>query len=185
MSVIALLKFKIILFIFSENGLNINELKNYLTEHKSIENFPNSEPISNSDLLELECDFLIPAAIDRVIDERNVSNIKSKYIIEAANHPITPEADKVLVDKNITIVPDILANAGGVIVSYFEWTQNLYQHKWTEERISNELQTIIIKAFNEVKALAHNENMSFRNAAFVIGIAKVVEASTLRGFLEK
>ena len=171
--------------IFSENGLNINELKNYLTEHKSIENFPNSEPISNSDLLELECDFLIPAAIDRVIDERNVSNIKSKYIIEAANHPITPEADKVLVDKNITIVPDILANAGGVIVSYFEWTQNLYQHKWTEERISNELQTIIIKAFNEVKALAHNENMSFRNAAFVIGIAKVVEASTLRGFLEK
>ncbi|MQG85399.1 MAG: glutamate dehydrogenase [SAR202 cluster bacterium] len=171
--------------IFSENGLNINELKNYLTEHKSIENFPDSEPISNSDLLELECDFLIPAAIDRVIDERNVSNIKSKYIIEAANHPITPEADKVLVDKNITIVPDILANAGGVIVSYFEWTQNLYQHKWTEERISNELQTIIIKAFNEVKALAHNENMSFRNAAFVIGIAKVVEASTLRGFLEK
>ena len=120
-----------------------------------------------------------------MIDERNVSNIKSKYIIEAANHPITPEADKVLVDKNITIVPDILANAGGVIVSYFEWTQNLYQHKWTEERISNELQTIIIKAFNEVKALAHNENMSFRNAAFVIGIAKVVEASTLRGFLEK
>ena len=98
---------------------------------------------------------------------------------------LTPEADKILIDKNITVIPDILANAGGVIVSYFEWTQNLYQHKWTEERISNELQTIIIKAFSEVKELSLKENISYRKAAFIIGIAKVVEASKLRGFLEK
>jgi glutamate dehydrogenase (NAD(P)+) len=171
--------------IFSSNGLNILELKQYLEQSKSIANFPNSEPISNSDLLELECDFLIPAAIDRVINETNVSRIKPNYIIEAANHPITPEADKILQDKHVTIIPDIIANSGGVIVSYFEWTQNLYQHKWSEERISTELKTIIIKAFNEVKILSQTENMSYRQAAFSIGIAKVLEASRLRGFLEK
>ena len=171
--------------IFSSNGLNILELKRYLEQNKSIANFPNSEPISNSDLLELECDFLIPAAIDRVINETNVSRIKPNYIIEAANHPITPEADKILQDKNVTIIPDLIANSGGVIVSYFEWTQNLYQHKWSEERISTELKTIIINAFNEVKILSQTENMSYRQAAFSIGIAKVLEASRLRGFLEK
>tara|TARA_B110000116_G_scaffold265470_2_gene274740 strand:+ start:217 stop:1464 length:1248 start_codon:yes stop_codon:yes gene_type:complete len=171
--------------IFSSNGLNILELKRYLEQNKSIANFPNSEPISNSDLLELECEFLIPAAIDRVINETNVSRIKPNYIIEAANHPITPEADKILQDKNVTIIPDIIANSGGVIVSYFEWTQNLYQHKWSEERISTELKTIIINAFNEVKILSQTENMSYRQAAFSIGIAKVLEASRLRGFLEK
>ncbi|MBI78647.1 MAG: glutamate dehydrogenase [Rhodospirillaceae bacterium] len=171
--------------IYSSSGINIDELKNYLNENKSIQNFPDSDPITNADLLELECDFLIPAAIDRVINEKNVANIKTNYIIEAANHPITPEADKILLDKNVTIVPDILANAGGVIVSYFEWTQNLYQHKWTEERISNELQTIIINAFTQVKELSYKENIPYRKAAFILGIAKVVEASKLRGFLDK
>ena len=125
----------------------------------------------------------MPAAIDRVINESNVDRIKARVIIEAANHPITPGADSLLLAKGVTIIPDILANAGGVIVSYFEWTQNLYQHQWSEERVAQELNQIIMGAYKSVFKLSKDENLSYRQAAYIIGINRVVEASELRGFL--
>ena len=169
--------------IYCSNGLNILDLKEHMSTNNSLIGFPGSETVTNKDILELSCDFLVPAAIDRVINESNVDRIKAKVIIEAANHPITPEADSLLLAKGVTIIPDILANAGGVIVSYFEWTQNLYQHQWSEERVAQELEQIIMRAYKAVFKLSKDENLSYRLAAYIIGINKVVEASELRGFL--
>jgi len=165
------------------NGLNILDLKEHMSTNNSLIGFPGSETVTNKDILELSCDFLVPAAIDRVINESNVERIKARVIIEAANHPITTEADSLLLAKGVTIIPDILANAGGVIVSYFEWTQNLYQHQWPEERVAAELERIIMGAYKSVIKLSKDENLSYRLAAYIIGINKVVEASELRGFL--
>ena len=169
--------------IYCSNGLNILDLKEHMSTNKSVIGFPGSETVTNKDILELSCDFLVPAAIDRVINESNVDRIKARVIIEAANHPITTEADSLLLAKGVTIIPDILANAGGVIVSYFEWTQNLYQHQWPEERVAAELERIIMGAYKSVFKLSKDENLSYRLAAYIIGINKVVEASELRGFL--
>lgn len=171
--------------IYSSSGLNITDLKEYLTSNESIIGFPDSETITNQELLELECDFLIPAAIDRVINDSNAEMIKAKVIIEGANHPITPEADSVLNAKGVKIIPDILANSGGVIVSYFEWTQNLYQHQWPEERVTQELRRIILDGYKAVEKLAISEDISYRKAAYIIGVNKVVEASALRGFFNR
>ena len=169
--------------IYSSNGLNISDLKEHMANNNSVIGFPGGKTVTNKDILELSCDFLVPAAIDRVINESNVDRIKARVIIEAANHPITPEADSLLLAKGVTIIPDILANAGGVIVSYFEWTQNLYQHQWAEERVAAELEQIIMGAYKSVFKLSKDENLSYRLAAYIIGINKVVEASELRGFL--
>ena len=169
--------------IYCSNGLKILDLKEHMSTNNSVIGFPGSETVTNKDILELSCDFLVPAAIDRVINESNVDRIKARVIIEAANHPITTEADSLLLAKGVTIIPDILANAGGVIVSYFEWTQNLYQHQWPEERVAAELEQIIMGAYKSVFKLSKDENLSYRLAAYIIGINKVVEASELRGFL--
>ena len=134
-------------------------------------------------MLLTKCDFLIPAAIERVITEKNADQIKAKIIIEAANHPITPEADKILESKNIDIYPDTLVNSGGVIVSYFEWIQNLYQHQWEIERVNSELQKIITKAFMEVYDNAKNKNINFRLSALSIGLNRVIHTADLRGYI--
>ena len=169
--------------IYSSNGLNISDLKEHMATNNSVIGFPGGKTVTNKEILELSCDFLVPAAIDRVINESNVDRIKARVIIEAANHPITPGADSLLLAKGVTIIPDILANAGGVIVSYFEWTQNLYQHQWSEERVAQELNQIIMGAYKSVFKLSKDENLSYRQAAYIIGINRVVEASELRGFL--
>ena len=134
-------------------------------------------------MLLTKCDFLIPAAIERVITEKNADQIKAKIIIEAANHPITPEADKILESKNIDIYPDTLVNSGGVIVSYFEWIQNLYQHQWEIERVNSELQKIITKAFLEVYDNAKNKNINFRLSALSLGLERVIHTADLRGYI--
>ena len=169
--------------IYSSSGLNIPNLKEYIDSNKTVIGFPGSEALTNKEILELECDFLVPAAIDRVIDETNAEMIKAQVIIEAANHPITPEADSLLYSKGVKIIPDILANSGGVIVSYFEWTQNLYQHQWPEERVTQELHRIMNEAYKSVEKLSQNENLSYRQSAYIIAVNKVVEVSELRGFL--
>ena len=169
--------------ILSNKGINIPNLRKYYNSNKTFDGYKNVEHISNDDLLITKCDFLIPAAIERVITKKNADQIKAKIIIEAANHPVTPEADKILESKNIDTYPDTLVNSGGVIVSYFEWIQNLYQHQWEIERVNSELQKIILKAFMEVYDNAKNKNITFRISALSIGLNRVIRTADLRGYI--
>ena len=169
--------------IYNKNGLNINELKTHYEKNKSFANFKDVDFISNNELLNLKCDFLIPAAIERVVNKDNANELQCNYLIEAANHPLTPEADDILESKNISVFPDTLVNSGGVIVSYFEWIQNLYQHHWEIERVNSELQKIITKAFNEVYDKAHSQNINYRLSALSIGLDRVIHTAGLRGYI--
>ena len=168
---------------FNSQGLDVEALVKLKDEGGSVQNFKGGESISNNDLLELDCDILIPAAIDRVIHADNAPRVKAKVIIEAANHPLTPEADDILNDRGIRIVPDILVNAGGVVVSYFEWTQNLYQHAWDMDRVNDELSKIMTRAFTSVKDRVQAEGVTYREAAFLIGLERVAHVAELRGFI--
>ena len=168
---------------FNSQGLDVEALVKLKDEGGSVQNFKGGESISNNDLLELDCDILIPAAIDRVIHADNSPRVKAKVIIEAANHPLTPEADDILNDRGIRIVPDILVNAGGVVVSYFEWTQNLYQHTWDMDRVNDELSKIMTRAFTSVKDRVQAEGVTYREAAFLIGLERVAHVAELRGFI--
>ncbi|MEE8465666.1 MAG: glutamate dehydrogenase, partial [Dehalococcoidia bacterium] len=134
-------------------------------------------------ILELDCDVLVPAAIDNVITEDNAGFIKAPLILEAANHPITPDADRILNQRGITVLPDILVNAGGVVVSYFEWTQNLQEFHWEESRVNEELKKTMLRAYREVRERSVNEGITHRQASFEIGVQRVARAVELRGFV--
>ena len=164
-------------------GLDIGTLVRHVEEAGTVVGFADAEPIANDELLEIDCDVLIPAAIDRVIHAGNAPRIRARLVVEAANHPLTPEADAILQDRGIGVVPDVLVNAGGVIVSYFEWTQNLYQHRWTLEEVNTELETMITNAYATVRETALSERISYRDAAFFVGVGRVAEAARLRGFI--
>ena len=164
-------------------GLDIPRLLEYSREHGSLRDFPGAQAVSGEEFLELPCDILIPAAIEGVIHAGNAERIKAKVIVEAANHPTTPAADHLLVERGVVILPDILVNAGGVIVSYFEWAQNIQQFRWEEERINRELENIIKRATRSVVELAGREDLSLRAAAFEIGVSRVARAIELRGFV--
>jgi len=140
------------------------------------------EGIDNAALLELDVDVLIPAAVEHVITESNASRIRASIVVEAANNPTTPDADKLLADRGVTVVPDILANAGGVTGSYFEWTQNIQQFTWKEERFLTELADRLTKAYRDTQAFADERGVSLRHAAFALGIGRVAQASRLRGY---
>ena len=169
--------------VYNANGLDVQALRDYQTISRTVVGFPGGEAITNAELLELECDVLIPAAIDNVITGANAPKVKAKIILEAANHPITPEADDILEDRGIPVLPDILVNAGGVIVSYFEWTQNLQEFRWEEERVNQELHKIIMRAYDEVRERASSQRITYREAAFEIGVQRVAHAVELRGFV--
>ena len=169
--------------IYNKNGIDITELIKHYEIEKTFQNFKNVEFITNNELLTTKCDFLIPAAIERVINNTNADNINSKFVIEAANHPVTPDAEKILESKNISVLPDTLVNSGGVIVSYFEWIQNLYQHHWEIERVNSELQKIITKAFHEVFDKSEEENINYRLSALSIGLDRVIHTANLRGYI--
>jgi len=169
--------------IYNSNGLNIPLLVEHLAKGVGIKSFKGGEVITNEELLEVNTDILIPAAIENTITVNNIDRLRCKIIIEAANHPITPEADEELQARGVTVIPDILANSGGVTVSYFEWTQNVQQFQWDEIRINTELQKRIKTACRIVQDKVIKENISYRDAAFQIGIAKVAEAVELRGFI--
>lgn len=139
------------------------------------------DEISNEELLQLECDILVPAAIENQITDKNANALRCRMIVEGANGPTTPAADMVLREKNIYLIPDILANAGGVVVSYFEWVQNLQELFWSEEEIYQRLKRILSTAFDEVKALSEKQKVDMRTAASILGIGRVAEATRLRG----
>ena len=141
------------------------------------------EAVSNDDLLELDVDVLIPAALGHVITEANAARVRASIVVEAANYPTTPAADKILVDRGVVVIPDILANAGGVTGSYFEWTQNIQQFTWKEERFLAELSDKLTKAYADTQAFADERHVDLRQAAFALGIGRVAEACRLRGYV--
>jgi len=142
-----------------------------------------TEVISNEELLEIDCDVLIPAALDNVITEKNAKDVKAKTILELANGPVSPEADKILEKKGVIVVPDVLANAGGVTVSYFEWAQGRAGNQWTAERVDLELKRIMLQAFDDVRTEAKRKDLSYREAAFNIAIQRIVDAMRVRGWV--
>ena len=148
----------------------------------SISRISGVEQISNEELLEFEADVLIPAAMENQINDSNASKIRARMIVEAANGPTTPFADKLLEKRGITLIPDILANSGGVLVSYFEWVQNMSRIHWTEEQVNDRLEQKMVHAFNEVVTLAEKENIDQRRAALVLAVSKVVSAMKLSGW---
>jgi len=167
--------------VYNLEGINPLEVLAHKGKTGTVSNYPKAKFITNKDLLEMECDILVPAALEGVITKRNAGNIKAKIIAEAANGPTTPEADEILYQRGIFIIPDILANCGGVTVSYFEWVQGLYGYFWDEERVNRRLKKLIVKAFNEVLKLAQREKIDNRTAAYIYGISKVAAAMKARG----
>lgn len=166
--------------IMDEAGLDINKVNEHVRSTGSVVDFPGSKTISNEELLALDVDVLIPAALGGSITRDNVDHVKAKIIIEAANSPITPRADETLRSRNITVVPDILANAGGVTVSYFEWVQNLQQFQWSHQRVNEELERKMILAWKTVHARSLEDRIPLRIAAYVEALHKVAEATRQR-----
>lgn len=167
--------------VYCPDGLNIPEILQHIEKGGRPSEYTRGESISNEDMLELECDVLIPAALGGVFDKEKAGRVNTKIIIEAANAPTYPEADEVFASRDILVVPDILANAGGVIISYFEWVQNIQQYSWEACHAHVELEKTLSKAYEDVKKMAADNKLSYRTAAFVIGVSRVHEAENLRG----
>ena len=155
--------------LYDPDGLNIPTMIKHNNTNRTIKGFSQGDKVSNEDILNIECDFLIPAALGGVVHKMNVDKLNcKKVIIEAANGPVTPPADDILFQKGVHVVPDILTNAGGVTVSYFEWVQNLQQFQWTEEEVNNKLEHKMVAAFNEVADMMNSKKTSMRMAAFLL-----------------
>ena len=169
--------------ISGRNGkaLPMRKVAEHVVKTGSVIEFPGSEPLTNEDLLLLDCDILIPAALECVLHGKNAPKVRARLIAEAANLPTTPEADDILTRMGVTILPDILVNAGGVIVSYFEWIQNLQQEFWEEDRVNAELDRYLTVAYNDVAALASEAKIPFKVAAYQIAVKRVAHAEELRG----
>ena len=167
--------------IYNPNGLNPEAVMEHNRKTGSVVGYPGAKSISNEELLELDVSILVPAAIEGVITEKNADNIKAKVVIEGANGPTTPEADKILHEKGIVVVPDILANAGGVTCSYFEWVQALTREWWTKEEVFQKLEKKMVKAFEEVFKIYKERNVNMRTAAYMIAVPRVARAMQLRG----
>jgi len=165
----------------SDKGLDMPALIAHYEKARSFDGFPGVEKIGNADLLELETDILIPAANENQIRGKNAPNIKAKIIVEGANGPTTQRADEILNAKGILVVPDILANAGGVTVSYFEWVQDRAGFFWREKEVNERLEDIMVQSFRDVAAMAEKYNVSFRIAAYMLGISRVAEDTMVRG----
>lgn len=166
---------------YDAKGLPVDKLLEVADKNHSLEGCPYGEKITNAQLLELKCDILVPAALEMQITKENVSRLQCRILAEGANGPTTPEADEVLRDKNVFLIPDILANAGGVVVSYFEWVQDLQNFFWTEDEVNKKLRDILVKAFHEVLAMSQKHKVDMRQAALMIGIERVEKAMLWRG----
>jgi glutamate dehydrogenase (NAD(P)+) len=162
-------------------GLDVDRVLSWKQEHGTVKGFPGAENISNAEVLETECDVLIPAALENQITALNAAKIKARIVAEAANGPTTPEADAILYDRGVFLIPDILCNAGGVTVSYFEWVQDLNRDHWTEVEVNAKLKTIMVQAFSEVLAQSEREKVNMRTGAYLNAVQRVADATALRG----
>jgi len=166
--------------IANDQGLDVPALLDWVKENKVVGGFPGGNTIDGAEVLTYKADVLIPAALEEAVTAENVNEVQAEYLIEAANGPLTPDAHEILVARGVTVVPDILANAGGVTVSYFEWTQNIQQFQWEESRVIDELEKVMRRSYNDVATLAKNEGLDLRTAAFVLAIKRVAKAATYR-----
>jgi len=164
-----------------EVKLNPKEILEYKKKTGSVIGFKDTKTITNKQLLQLDCDILVLAALENQITDENVNKVKAKIILELANGPVMPEADKKLFKKNVIILPDILANAGGVTVSYFEWVQNRQRYYWTEKEVLEKLRKIMKNAFNEVWEIKEKYLTDMRTAAFILALKKLSEVAKIRG----
>lgn len=162
-------------------GIDVPALCAHVEVNGVISGFPRAESISAETLLLEDCDVLVPAALGNVLTAEIASEVKARFVIEGANGPTTPEADEIMLKRGITIVPDIFANAGGVIVSYFEWVQNIQQFRWTEHRVNTELEAVMLQSYKELKSVAKSNARDLRTAAFLLAISRIARATALRG----
>ena len=167
--------------LYSDAGLDPDALKRYKDANRSFGGYSGADAISPQELLELPCDILVPAALEGQITADNADKVRARIVVEGANGPTTPEADAILFDKGVTVVPDILANAGGVVVSYFEWVQDIQWYFWDIDEINRKMESIMVRSFDEVVATAQRENLSMREAATLLAVQRVVEAMQARG----
>lgn len=167
--------------IYCENGIDIPSLQRFVAESHTVAGFPGTETVSNSELLELPCTVLIPAALEGQITKDNAPRVKAKIIAEGANGPTTPNADKILQDNGVFVIPDILCNAGGVTVSYFEWVQGLQSFFWSEEEVNRQMERLMLGGFQSVLQQAERMHIHPRMAAYTLAIDRVAEALELRG----
>lgn len=167
--------------IYSENGLNLNEVDAHKAHTGSVAGLPGAQPVTNQELITLQCDILVPSALENQITGENAPHIKARLVAEGANGPTTYEADNILFERGITVIPDILANAGGVVVSYFEWVQGLQNFYWTKEEVNSQLRRRMAVSFREVYGIKESRKVSMRTAAYILALDRVSRAMKLRG----
>ncbi|MBN1232586.1 MAG: Glu/Leu/Phe/Val dehydrogenase [Candidatus Coatesbacteria bacterium] len=169
--------------IYCEDGLDPEAVKKFKAETSSVINFPGSKPISNEEILELKCDVLFPSALENVLTDKNAGNVKAKISCELANGPTTPEADEILYKNGVFVIPDFLANAGGVTVSYFEWVQNIHGNVWTAEEVRPKLDNKMTLAFHDVYNMSKKHGVHMRTAAYLVAVQRVADAVKIRGWI--
>ena len=167
----------------NDGGIDADALADHVREDGPLPEFDSAEEIEPDELLEIDCDVFIPAALGGMIHKQNADRLRCRMVVEGANSPTTPAADEILQDKGILVVPDVMANAGGVVVSYFEWVQNLQHFRWDEREVNDRLGHIMRKAFREVTARADEGDIPLRTAAYELGIERVVDAARTRGYI--
>lgn len=168
---------------YNPNGLDVAAVVTYYQQNGTTKGFPGSENISSTELLKLKVDVLVPAALENQITLANAADVDAKIVAEAANGPTTPEAARILTEKGILQIPDILCNAGGVTVSYFEWVQNLQNYYWTEEEVNEKLEHIMVNAFNAVYKVHEQRKVSMRRSAYMVAVKRLADAMTARGWI--
>ena len=166
--------------IANSKGIDIPALLDWVKENRVVQGFPGADAIEGSDVLTYKADVLIPAALEEALTATNAGDVQAQIVMEAANGPLTAEAHDILVGKGVTVIPDILANAGGVTVSYFEWCQNIQQFRWELDRVNEELEKMMRRAYKDMAELAHKEGIDLRTAAFVLAIKRVARAAASR-----
>jgi glutamate dehydrogenase len=167
--------------IYNDKGFDVDKVIEYKAQNKSLSGFKGSEEISKDKLFELDVDVLVPAALENQITKENAKDVKAKFVVELANGPTTPEADEIMYNNNIIVIPDVLANAGGVTVSYFEWLQNISNNYWTEEEVDRELKERMIPSFEAIWDMAAEKETDLRTTSFMVALGRIAKASKVRG----